>query len=97
MQAIATICLDIAKPFQVHDVDAEGKVTLRRQLKRRCVLAFFQKLPRCLVLLSQKVAREARTDSCKGRDSDISRWGLIWISERQTTVNRDLRGMSRGL
>jgi phosphate:Na+ symporter len=28
-----------------------------------------------LILLSQKVAREARTDSCKGRDSDISRWG----------------------
>jgi hypothetical protein len=52
---------------------------------------------RLLILLSQKVAREARTDSCKGRDSDISRWGLIWISERQTTVNRDLRGMSRGL
>src|ERR1035437_2127658 len=50
-----------------------------------------------LVLLSQKVAGEVRSDSGKGRDSDISRWGLIWISERQTTVNRDLRGMSRGL
>src|SRR5450830_1094545 len=50
-----------------------------------------------VVLLSQKVAREARPDSGKGSDSDISRWGLIWISERQTTVNRDLRGMSRGL
>src|SRR5450830_1936007 len=49
-----------------------------------------------LVLLSQKVAREARPDSGKGRDSDISRWGLIWISERQTTVNRDLRGYVEG-
>ena len=48
MQAITTICLDIAKPFQVHGVNTEGKVALRRQLKRRCVLAFFQKLPRCL-------------------------------------------------
>jgi hypothetical protein len=52
---------------------------------------------RYLVLLSQKVAREARRDSGNGRDSDISRWGLIWISGRQTTVNRDLRDMSRGL
>jgi hypothetical protein len=52
---------------------------------------------RPLILLSQKVAREARPDSGKGRDSDISRWGLIWISEQQTTVNRGLRGMSRGL
>ena len=50
MQAIATIGLDIAKSvFQVHGVDAGGQVVLRRQLKRRYVLAFFQKLPPCLV------------------------------------------------
>jgi transposase len=50
MQAITTIGLDIAKSvFQVHGVDAEGNVVLRRQLKRRYVLAFFQKLPSCLV------------------------------------------------
>jgi transposase len=50
MQAITTIGLDIAKSvFQVHGVDAEGNVVLRRQLKRRYVLEFFQKLPPCLV------------------------------------------------
>ncbi len=50
MQAITTIGLDIAKSvFQVHGVDAEGRVVIRRQLKRRYVLAFFQKLPACLV------------------------------------------------
>ena len=50
MQAITTIGLDIAKSvFQVHGVDAEGNVVLRRQLKRRYVLAFFQKLSSCLV------------------------------------------------
>jgi transposase len=50
MQAITTIGLDIAKSvFQVHGVDAEGRVVIRRQLKRRYVLAFFQKLPTCLV------------------------------------------------
>ena len=50
MQAITTIGLDIAKSvFQVHAIDAEGKVVIRRQLKRRYVLAFFQKLPPCLV------------------------------------------------
>jgi hypothetical protein len=27
--------------FQIHGVDAEGKVALRRQLKRRYVLALF--------------------------------------------------------
>jgi transposase len=50
MQAITTIGLDIAKSvFQVHGIDSEGKVIVRRQLKRRYVLAFFQRLPPCLV------------------------------------------------
>src|SRR5262249_14725186 len=50
MQAITTIGLDIAKSvFQVHGVDAQGNVIVRRQLKRRYVLAFFQKLTPCLV------------------------------------------------
>jgi transposase len=50
MQTITTIGLDIAKSvFQVHGIDAEGKVIIRRQLKRRYVLAFFQKLSSCLV------------------------------------------------
>ena len=50
MEAITTIGLDIAKSvFQVHGIDAEGNVIFRRQLKRRYVLTFFQKLPPCLV------------------------------------------------
>jgi len=50
MQAITTIGLDIAKSiFQVHGTDAEGRVLIRRKLKRRYVLAFFEKLQPCLV------------------------------------------------
>jgi transposase len=50
MQTITTIGFDIAKSvFQVHGVDAGGQVVIRHQLKRRSVLAFFQKLPPCLV------------------------------------------------
>jgi transposase len=50
MQSITTIGLDIAKSvFQVHGVDAGGQVVIRRQLKRRYVLAFFEKLPPCLI------------------------------------------------
>lgn len=49
MQA-TTIGLDIAKSvFQVHGVDAEGHLVIRRQLKRRYVLAFFEKLAPCLI------------------------------------------------
>ena len=50
MQAVTTIGLDIAKSvFQAHGIGAEGTVIIRRQLKRRHVLAFFQKLSPCLV------------------------------------------------
>src|SRR5882724_10445204 len=50
MQGVTTIGLDIAKSvFQVHGVDAAGEVVIRRQLKRRYVLAFFEKLPPCLI------------------------------------------------
>jgi len=50
MQTVTTIGLDIAKSvFQVHGVDAAGQVVIRRKLKRRYVLAFFQKLPPCLI------------------------------------------------
>jgi transposase len=50
MQTVTTIGFDIAKSvFQVHSVDAAGQVVVRRQLKRRQVIGFFQKLPACLV------------------------------------------------
>src|ERR1700731_4810531 len=50
MKTIATIGLDIAKSvFQVHGIYAEGKVAVRKQLKRARVLPFFQKLAPCVV------------------------------------------------
>jgi transposase len=55
MQTVTTIGLDIAKSvFQMHGVDAAGQVVVRRQLKRRYVLAFFQKLAPCLVAANPK-------------------------------------------
>jgi transposase len=50
MQEISTIGLDLAKSvFQVHGVDAHGKVVVRRALRRAEVLSFFSELPPCLV------------------------------------------------
>jgi transposase len=50
MESVTTIGLDIATSvFQVHGIDAAGNVVIRRQLKRRYILAFFQKLPACVV------------------------------------------------
>ncbi len=50
MSEAITIGVDLAKNvFQVHGVDAEGEPVIRRQLRRRQVLPFFKKQPRCLV------------------------------------------------
>ena len=47
---ITTIGLDLAKNvFQVHGVDAHGKVLVRKKLRRAQVREFFAKLPPCLV------------------------------------------------
>jgi transposase len=45
-----TIGLDIAKNvFQVHGIDSDEKVVVRKQLRRSQVFAFFKALPPCLV------------------------------------------------
>src|SRR6202051_3301877 len=50
MERITTSGLDLAKNgFQVHGVDAAGKVLVRKQLRRAEVLRFFAALPPCLV------------------------------------------------
>ena len=47
---ISTIGLDLAKSvFQVHGIDAAGRVVVRRQLRRGEVLGFFARLRPCLV------------------------------------------------
>jgi transposase len=47
---ITTIGLDIAKNvFQVHGIDAAEKVVVRKQLRRKQMMPFFEGLPRCLV------------------------------------------------
>src|SRR5450759_3967282 len=47
---ITTIGLDIAKNvFQVHGIDATEKVVVRKQLRRRQVMAFFEVLAPCLI------------------------------------------------
>jgi transposase len=58
MQTVTTIGLDIAKSvFQVHGVDADGQVVIRRRLKCRQVIAFFQKLLPCLVGIEAMIIR----------------------------------------
>jgi len=50
MDEISIVGLDLAKSvFQVHAVDADGAVVVRRSLRRSRMIDWFAKLPRCLV------------------------------------------------
>jgi transposase len=50
MGEVSTIGLDIAKSvFQVHGVDSDGAVVIRKRVSRAKVLEFFAALPSCLV------------------------------------------------
>ena len=50
LSSVTTVGLDLAKHvFQVHGVDAFGRVIVAKALRRKDVLGFFAQLPRCLV------------------------------------------------
>lgn len=50
MKEITTVGLDLAKNvFQVHGIDAEGAVVIRRQIRRAQMLLFFSRLAPCLI------------------------------------------------
>ena len=81
MSEITTIGLDLAKHvFQVHGVDAQGTTVLRKRLRRGQVLAFFSRIPPCLVGLeacatahywARELAALAQQERCRRRGSDL--------------------------
>jgi hypothetical protein len=86
MGAVTVIGLDIAKSvFQVLCVNAEGKVIIRRQLKRRYVLPFFEKLPPCLVGI------EARASSFNYPQFRPLRWLPIPDPSNETILSTSPR------
>ena len=60
------LCLDIAKSvFQVHGVDAAGRLVLRRQLKRRQVLHSSRNCRRAWRLSKRALHRTIGPASCR--------------------------------
>lgn len=50
MSELATVGIDLAKSvFQVHGIDKNGRVLVRRQLRRSQLLAFFERRASCLI------------------------------------------------
>src|SRR3984893_18794439 len=61
LSSVRTVGLDLAKHvFQVHGVDASGRVIVTKALRRKDVLAFFAQLPECLVGASGSAHHWAR-------------------------------------
>jgi transposase len=55
LSSVTTVGLDLAKRvFQVHCVDASGRVLVATAIRRKRLLEFFASLPACLVGLEQK-------------------------------------------
>lgn len=47
---ITKVGIDLAKDvFQIHGVDAQGHVVLKKQLRRVQMASFFVNLPQCLI------------------------------------------------
>jgi len=67
-EAIVTVGLDIAQNvFQVHGIDTQGQVIVRRQLRRNQVLDFFALLNSCLIGI----------EACAGAHFGRVRWH-VW-------------------
>ena len=50
LSSVTRVGLDLAKNvFQVHAVDAKGRVVVAKAIKRGQLLAFFRSLPSCLI------------------------------------------------
>jgi transposase len=50
LSSVTTVGLDLAKHvFQVHSVDASGRVVVAKAIRRNKLLEFFASLPPCLV------------------------------------------------
>ncbi len=65
--SIARVGLDLAKSvLQVHATDQDGRVLIRRKLRREDVEAFFRRLPPCLVGM----------EACPG----AHHWGRLFLS-----------------
>ena len=77
MGEVSTIGLDIAKSvFQVHGVDADGAVVIRKRVSRVKVLEFFVALPARLIGI--EACPSAHYWSCKGPGTRPHRYMRGW-------------------
>lgn len=74
IEKISTIGLDLAKQvFQVHGIDQQGAVAVRKRLRRGAVMEFFARLAPCVVGIEALRQRALLgTRDCGGHDVNAS-------------------------
>jgi hypothetical protein len=83
LSSVTTVGLDLAKHvFQVHGVDASGRVVIAKAIRRNKLLEFFASLPPCLVGLeacgsAHHWARELIRLGHDARMMGLSHWASI--------------------
>jgi hypothetical protein len=77
MGKITTVGLDLAKQVMaVHAIDAEGRVVLRKVLRRDALLRWTAALPACVVAMkSAERDRATFANHCRGRPHHCGRHG----------------------
>jgi transposase len=86
LSAVTTVGLDLAKHvFQVHGVDASGRVMVARAVRRNKLLEFFASLPPCLVGLeaSGSAHHWARELIKLGHDARMMPPAYVQVDHRQ--------------
>ena len=89
MNEVTTIGLDLAKNvFQIHGVDASGRIVVRRQLRRSQVLPFFEKQAPCLVGIEACATSHhwAREMICEAVTRPTMRFVEVKTEEQQSVL-----------
>ena len=98
MDEITTVGLDLAKNvFQVHGIDDEGKILVRKRLRRADVVPFFEQLPRCLVGLEVWHRQRAGCRRCRIGDQTWHQCFCllaVWRPHRRHRAN-DIAALGR--
>ena len=94
MEQPITVGVDLAKSvFQLHGVDAEGAVVLRRQLRRSQMLEFFQNLPPCLVGMEACAGSHHWARALGRDDAELAQMGSDGIGDLRELTDQELASL----
>ncbi len=95
--SISMIGLDTAKSvFQLHGVDAQGKVQLKRKLRRDELIAFFEQQSRCTVVMeacgaARPELQRQRVDDFEAGEVTVPDYRSLMLPVLSISTNEEVR------